>query len=169
MIVRSYALAIFMFDFMVLMFRTYLAVISTVFKIFVPNKPKKMRHEIVMIVGSGRGVGREIALQIGLTGAKVICIDINSTNNENTVRKIQAIGGSAYAYTCDVTIPEEVEKVIELINTNIGNITMLFHCASVPSARSITTLEPQTIKKSMEVNVVSYFYVSKSSFNTFIS
>lgn len=145
----------------VLIVRTYFAILLAIFRIVVPNKARKFRSdEIVMIVGASRGIGQEIAIQIGgkSRNATVVCVDINAADNENTVRKIRALGGTSFGYKCDITKKEEVDRLIGLVETNIGNITMLFHCCSMPSARALTA-EPQSIEQSMDVNILSYFYL----------
>jgi short-subunit dehydrogenase involved in D-alanine esterification of teichoic acids len=159
MIIRSYALLIFIYDLISLLFHAYLAILSSIFRVFVPNKPRKVWNEIVMIVGSSRGVGREIALQISRIGATVLCLDMNENDNQILVQDIRQQGGTAYSLLCDVTSKEQVDRIIERVENEIGNITMLFHCCSVPSPRSLVN-EPPPLRRTMDVSVTSYFYVS---------
>jgi len=58
-----------------------------------------VRGAAVLITGTGHGMGKEMALQYGALGAKVICWDINEKNNAQTVKEINAAGGQAFAYT----------------------------------------------------------------------
>lgn len=43
-------------------------------------------------------MGREIALRLGNLGAKIVCVDVNPTGNEETVKMIKDQKGSAYKY-----------------------------------------------------------------------
>lgn len=158
-VIRSYAFLIFIYDLISLFVNSYIAIITSIFRIFVPNKLRKVRQEIVCVVGSSRGVGREIALQLARAGAQIICLDFNEIDNQNVVREIREFGGLAYSMICDVTHRDQVDKIIDKIEKEVGVITMLFHCCSVPSPRSLVS-EPPPIKKTMDVSVTSYFYVS---------
>lgn len=42
----------------------------------------------MQITGAGHGLGKEIALQFGRQGCRVVCVDINKVGNEETVREI---------------------------------------------------------------------------------
>lgn len=111
------------------------------------------------MVGASRGVGQEIASQLGLLRACVVCVDINSVKNEATVRQIRIDGGQAFAYSCDVTSNEEVVRIIQTIEREVSAITMLFHCCGVPSPRTYTN-NPPAIHDTINVSVMSHFWVN---------
>lgn len=58
-----------------------------------------MSHDIVLITGTGHGIGKELALQYSALGSTVVCWDINEQLNQETVKLIQARGGKAHGYT----------------------------------------------------------------------
>lgn len=120
---------------------------------------KSLNGEIAVIVGASRGVGRELAIQLADQGAVPVCLDPNHIDNQRLVTYIKDKGHEAFAYTCDITSREQVKKTIETIDLNVGDITMLFHCCGVPSPRSLVS-EPPPIQVTMDVTVVSHFYVS---------
>lgn len=111
------------------------------------------------MIGSGRGVGYDLALQLAALGVKVACIDINTTDNDLLVKKIQAAGGTACAIECDVTDKAAVGKMVATVERNFGTISMLLHCCNVPSARSLVT-EPPPIEFTLNLGVISHFLVS---------
>lgn len=51
--------------------------ILEIIKVLSPPKKKDVRNEIVLITGAGHGIGREIALEFGRLGARVVIWDIN--------------------------------------------------------------------------------------------
>lgn len=119
-----------------------------------------------MIVGASRGVGRELALQLAKLGALPVCLDINHVDNQKLVKEIRELGHEAFGYTCDVTSKDQVEHVIDAIDKDVGDISMYFHCCGVPSPRSLVT-EPPPIQVTMDVSIVSHFYVSFIRFYVF--
>ncbi len=56
-----------------------------------------------IVTGAGAGIGRAIALLLGANGASVIVSDINAADAEQTVKEIEAAGGTARAVAGDVS------------------------------------------------------------------
>ncbi|KPJ09461.1 Epidermal retinol dehydrogenase 2 [Papilio machaon] len=81
---------------------TNYAILQAVYGFFNPPPLKSLKTETALIIGSGRGVGRQIAIQLSELGAVVLCVDKNVTNNEDTVKLIRSRGGKAYIYECDI-------------------------------------------------------------------
>jgi all-trans-retinol dehydrogenase (NAD+) len=91
--------------------------------------------------------------------ATVICIDVQDPDDENVSRAIKAEGGTAFYFQCDIAIRGQVDYTIGRIEKEIGGISMLYHCCSLPSPRSVTTTPP-SVKETLDKSVTSYFYVS---------
>jgi all-trans-retinol dehydrogenase (NAD+) len=113
----------------------------------------------LQVVGSSRGLGRELAYKLASLNSTVICIDVQTPDQEIVTKRIINIGGSAFYYQCDITEREQVERTIEDIEKEVGDVTMLYHCCSLPSPRTVVT-EPPSVKRTIDISVTSYFYVS---------
>jgi len=88
---------------------------------------------ILQIAGAGRGVGRELAIQLSMLGATVICWDIQNDINEETAMLANLLGygvGKAYAYTCDITNRDQVKETafISLICWSELNCNVFIVC-----------------------------------------
>lgn len=136
-------------------------IVQSMVQIVKPPQKKSLKGEIALIIGASRGVGRELCYILSGMDVKVVCIDINSTSLDATIKIAQIKHGckSIYGFTCDVTIKEQVTDTIRKIENEIGDISMYFHCCGVPSPRSLVT-EPPPIHTTLDVTVVSHFYVS---------
>ena len=62
------------------------------------------------VTGSGRGIGRELCLELSKSGAKLVCWSRTAAPNEDLVQRIRRQGGTAYAYTVDVGDRLQVER-----------------------------------------------------------
>ncbi|XP_053669937.1 short-chain dehydrogenase/reductase family 16C member 6-like [Anopheles nili] len=156
MILRLYAMLIFCWDVLIILVQLFLTLLRSVFHLVRPPKAKSLSGEVAAVVGSSRGVGYDLAIQLATLGVKVACVDVNATENELLVKKIRSCSGVANAYACDVTNKAEVNRTVAAIENNFGTISMLFHCCNVPSARSLVT-EPPPIEFTLNVGVVSHF------------
>ena len=58
---------------------------------------RKLEGKVALVSGSGRGIGREIALKLASEGARVVINDLDQAPAEETVADIVARGGQAVA------------------------------------------------------------------------
>uniref|UniRef100_A0A182K4D0 Carbohydrate kinase PfkB domain-containing protein n=1 Tax=Anopheles christyi TaxID=43041 RepID=A0A182K4D0_9DIPT len=156
MILRLYATLIFCWDVLIILVQFFLTLLQSLFHLIRAPKAKCLTGEVAAVVGSGRGVGYDLAIQLAALGVKVACVDVNKADNELLVKKIQSTGGVANAFECDVTNKAEISRTVAAIESSLGTISMLFHSCNVPSARSLVT-EPPPIETTLNVGVVSHF------------
>ena len=78
------------------------ALLLSIFRFFVPPKRKSVKNDVVLVTGSARGIGRQLALEFSKLGASLVLWDINEEENEETAKQIRELGGTCTAYVCDV-------------------------------------------------------------------
>ena len=71
---------------------------------------KKLDGKVALITGSGRGIGREIALKLARDGARLVINDLDADPAQETVEAIKALGGEAVACVGSVTAPDYSER-----------------------------------------------------------
>lgn len=69
------------------------------------------KYFIIQVIGAGRGIGKEIAVQLSQLGVIVACVDINAENCNATVQCIIQLSGNAKPYICDVTNEDQVHMI----------------------------------------------------------
>ena len=74
---------------------------------------ERLDKKIALITGGGSGIGRSSALAFAREGAKVIVSDVDSEGGKETVRMIQAAGGTAVFVKADVSKAAEVEELVK--------------------------------------------------------
>jgi len=72
----------------------------------------KLDGKVALITGSGRGIGRAIALKLASEGARIVVNDLDAEPAEETVQEIRAGGGQAVACTGSVAAPDFAERFI---------------------------------------------------------
>ena len=65
----------------------------------------QMDGKVAIVTGSGRGIGKEIALRLVRDGAKVVINDIDDAPAKETVAEIEKMGGKAVMCNGDVAKP----------------------------------------------------------------
>jgi 3-oxoacyl-[acyl-carrier protein] reductase len=91
------------------------------------------KGKVVLITGSSRGIGAAIANAFSEKGAFVI---INYLENkkaaEDMVNVCQVSGGDAWAIQADVTVKEEVDRMVHDILLEVGKIDIVVNNAFKP-------------------------------------
>jgi 3-oxoacyl-[acyl-carrier protein] reductase len=72
----------------------------------------KLEGKVALITGSGRGIGRSIALKLASEGARVVVNDLDEAPAQEVVAEIRAAGGQAVACVGSVTAPDFAERFI---------------------------------------------------------
>ena len=73
---------------------------------------RKLEGKVALITGSGRGIGRSIALKLAGEGASIVVNDLDAEPAEETVQAIREAGGRAVACVGSVTAPDFAERFV---------------------------------------------------------
>ncbi len=74
---------------------------------------KKVEGKVALVTGSGRGIGREVALKLANEGARLVVNDLDKDVAYQVVEEIKAAGGEAVACHGSVTAPDFAERFIK--------------------------------------------------------
>jgi 3-oxoacyl-[acyl-carrier protein] reductase len=72
----------------------------------------KLAGKVALVTGSGRGIGRSIALKLASEGARIVVNDLDSEPAEETAAAIREAGGQAVACIGSVTAPDFAERFV---------------------------------------------------------
>ncbi|XP_013773788.1 17-beta-hydroxysteroid dehydrogenase 13-like isoform X2 [Limulus polyphemus] len=135
-----------------------IARIYFIIRIILPSPRKCIEGDVVLITGSGHGLGRQLAILSANLGATVVLWDIQKSTCESVAKEIEANGGKAYAYECDVSDLQKVEQQAKKVQEEVGDVTILINNAGVIHVDPLLNLNSQNIKRTFEVNVFSHFW-----------
>jgi NAD(P)-dependent dehydrogenase (short-subunit alcohol dehydrogenase family) len=79
--------------------------------------------------GGGAGTGRAICLALASAGADVLVADIDANGGAETVRRIEAGGGRAAFVRADVTVEEDVRRMVRFAEESFGGLDILVNSA----------------------------------------
>jgi NAD(P)-dependent dehydrogenase (short-subunit alcohol dehydrogenase family) len=121
----------------------------------------RLKGKVVLITGSGSGIGKATALLFAGEGAKVIVNDI-SVQGRKTVEEIQRQGGEAIFLQADVTKAAEVETMVEKALDRYGQIDVLFNNAGISGVGAVHETSEEMWDRVVNVNLKGVFLPSKS-------
>ncbi|MCJ7763873.1 MAG: SDR family NAD(P)-dependent oxidoreductase, partial [Dehalococcoidales bacterium] len=89
-----------------------------------------LTDKIAIVTGSGRGIGRAIALKLAENGATVVVNDIDRSA-QAVAEEIQATGKKSLAVIADVTSATDVAKMVDTAIATYGKIDILVNNAGI--------------------------------------
>src|SRR5262245_53534836 len=90
-----------------------------------------LNHQVVVVTGGGRGLGRAFAVALAHEGAHVAIIARSEDQLEETVEQVRRAGGSAHAFVADVTDIDAAGNTHAAIRNALGPIDLLVNNAGV--------------------------------------
>ena len=89
--------------------------------------------KVAIVTGSGRGIGRGIAMTLAAEGASVAVNDFYLDRAQSVAEEIKSAGGKAMAAQADVTQGELVEQMVNKVADEWGTVHILVNNAGVPA------------------------------------
>jgi NAD(P)-dependent dehydrogenase (short-subunit alcohol dehydrogenase family) len=111
-----------------------------------------MEGAVVVVTGAASGLGRAISLYAGRRSALVVATDINLEGARETVRQVEAVGGTGEALQMDVTDETAVTATIQDVKRRHGHIDYLFNNAGYAQNGEFQDITPEGFRTVMDVN-----------------
>ncbi len=119
-----------------------------------PSPLFDLSAQVAVITGSSRGIGRSIAEQMALAGARVVISSRKSEACEAVAQGIRDAGGEAIAVAANISNADDLERLIATTLDTWGAIdTLVCNAASNPYFGPLSGLEDPVFDKIMHNNV----------------
>ena len=147
-----------------LMYEFSQVMLWTLFYFVFSTTEKYVRNEIVLITGSARGLGRQLAIEFAKRGSILVLLDVDDKDNAKTVELVKTTGLNSkriYAYHCDLRSREEIKAVSESIRRDIGDVTIIVNNAGIQSFKSFIECKEEEFMSTMRVNLFASYWILK--------
>ncbi|MFT6957028.1 MAG: NAD(P)-dependent dehydrogenase (short-subunit alcohol dehydrogenase family) [Halieaceae bacterium] len=98
---------------------------------------RKVKGKVVVVTGATSGIGKECALRLAKANATVILVARTVEKLDETLTEISEEGGTAQAYSCDVSSAKDCEKLVAKVLTDHGGVDILINNAGRSIRRSV--------------------------------
>ena len=129
-----------------------------------------LQDKVAIVTGSGRGIGRGVAILMAQEGAKVVVVDLgvnvdgsgtDTSIAQQVVSEIEEAGGTAVACTESVASMEGGEKIIQTAIDNYGKLDIVVTVAGILRDRMIFNMTEQEWDEVIAVHLKGTFSVVK--------
>ena len=121
--------------------------------------------KVALVTGAGTGIGKSSAKALAKAGYSVVLAGRRKEPLEAVKKEIEAAGGKAIAFACDVGKPDQVKALFAKTKETFGRLDVLFNNAGMGAPP--VPLEDVTYEKWMEVvavNLTGVFLCTQEAF-----
>jgi len=122
----------------------------------------RFKDEIVLVTGSSRGIGKEIAQAFAEEGATVMIVDLNADLAEATQAEFTEKGFKAESFCCDVTNAQNVQEIITKILDKYKRIDILVNNAGITKDNLLLRMSESDWDDVVSVNLRGTFVCTKA-------
>jgi 3-oxoacyl-[acyl-carrier protein] reductase len=130
---------------------------------------QELSGKVSLVTGSGRGIGKAIALKLAEMGSRVAINDLpDSAEAGSVIQEIERMNGEAMLAPGNVTDAGEVKHVIKSIVEKWGKIDILVNNAGIIRDALILRTSEEDWDKVLDTNLRSAFLCSKYALSSMI-
>jgi 3-oxoacyl-[acyl-carrier protein] reductase len=122
----------------------------------------QMDGKVAIVTGSGRGIGKEIALRLVRDGAKVVINDIDDAPAKETVAEIEKLGGKAVACNGDVAKPDFGDRIVKTAVDAFGDCHVVVNNAGYTWDSVIQKMSDEQWYAILDVHLTAPFRVLRA-------
>ena len=120
-------------------------------------KKINLKNKTALITGAGKGLGKACAIALAEAGAKVIILSRTKSDLDKVSKIIKKTKGSSKSFVCDVTKPEEFNKILQ----KITRLDILVNNAGNNRPEHFTKVKQENMEYLTNLNMKAAFNVAQ--------
>jgi len=121
----------------------------------------RLEGKVAWVSGAASGMGESVARLLAREGAAIALVDVQAGPGEAIASEINAAGGQARFFRCDVTREQDVGQSIASTVQQFGRLHMIVNCAGIVQVRLLHESSEADWDRLMAVNLKSIFFSVK--------
>jgi len=124
-----------------------------------------LQGKVALVTGSGRGIGREMALELGRRGAKVVVNYANSSEAaDEVVAEIKKSGSDAIAIMANVSVVKDIISLFAQAVAHFGELNIVCSNSGVVSFGHVKDVTEEEYDRVMNINTRGQFFVAREAY-----
>jgi 3-oxoacyl-[acyl-carrier protein] reductase len=124
---------------------------------------KPLESKVALVTGSGRGIGRALALKLAGWGARVVVNDLDAELGEQAAAEIAAQGGDAVACNGDVTAEDFGERMVAAALDRFGGIDIIVSNAGFARDALVQRMSDEQFRQMLDVHLMAPFRILRAA------
>lgn len=124
---------------------------------------RTLENKVALITGSGRGIGRALALKLAGLGARVVVNDLDEAPALAVMKEIEAQGGQAVACNGDVTAPDFGERIVAAALDSFGGLDIIVSNAGFARDGVVHRMTDEAFQQMLDVHLMAPFRILRAA------
>jgi NAD(P)-dependent dehydrogenase (short-subunit alcohol dehydrogenase family) len=121
-----------------------------------------LKNKVAIITGGGSGIGRAITAALAEQQVRVVICGRRKERLEQTERELRQAGGEVLVVQADVTVPDEVEHIVQATVEKFGRIDILVNCAGTYEPGEAHAVAVDSWERVLGTNLNGPFLMSRA-------
>jgi NAD(P)-dependent dehydrogenase (short-subunit alcohol dehydrogenase family) len=117
-------------------------------------------QRVAVVTGAGRGIGQALASRLAVDGLAIVVADLEES--DETMKMLADYGASAMQVVTDVSQPDDVKRLADLVEMQLGSVDVLVANAGIYPVAPFLETSWETWRKIMGVNLDSLFLLTQA-------
>lgn len=121
-----------------------------------------LTDKVALVTGAAHGIGFSMAAALANAGAKIAFNSSNEASMKKGLEEYNKLGINARGFVCDVRDEDAVMKMVETINSELGEIDILVNNAGIIKRIPAVDMKLEEYKEVIDIDLVAPFILSKA-------
>jgi len=122
-----------------------------------------LENKVALVTGSGRGIGRSIALCLARHGADVAISDIDVASADAVAEKVRQLGRRSVAIACNVADSNACKEMVDRVVAELSRLDILVNNAGIRRDKLIVGMSDQDWDMVLDVNLKGAFFCTRAA------
>ena len=122
----------------------------------------KLEKKVALVTGGGTGIGRAISLEFADEGADVAISSRKIENLDKVAKEIEEKGRRSLAVSADITVKEQVERMVERVIKEFGQIDILVNNSGTGRRMPIVDIDEEDWDIVMNTNLKGVLFCTQA-------
>jgi len=119
---------------------------------------EQFKNKVAIVTGGGSGIGQALCQELGQRGSMVVVASLHDDHAKRVASAITQNGGQAYAAKVDVSLEEDVRRLIDETVSEYGRLDYLFNNAGIAIFGDARDLTLEQWRSVLEINLNGVLY-----------
>jgi sorbose reductase len=122
-----------------------------------------LRGRTALVTGASTGIGKKVAEAYLQAGARVAIAARHTEVLEKVGAELAAAGGTVLPIGCDVTQPDQVNRMVDQVTAELGGIDIAVCNAGIINLKGLLDMSPEEFRTIQDTNVNGVFLTAQAA------
>jgi NAD(P)-dependent dehydrogenase (short-subunit alcohol dehydrogenase family) len=121
----------------------------------------KLKGQVAIVTGAGRNIGEEVAKLLSKEGATIAVVDLDKGRAEKVAGDINASGGKAKAFICDVAKEADIDATVKGVAEAFGRVDILVNNVAISDNKHMLDITTEEWNRTIAITLTAPFLFGK--------